>query len=248
MMLVGDVADARTPRPSHSLRVVSETWSFSFADPRGRFFCHGRDGRALLATDKAVLDAELAGEGPFRLRGPALGELELEPLGPPVSFEHGTRREWICRGSGRSAKGEKLDGYGAVAAGPGPLAGVALRRTLWLCIEGKLAISGLAERVASEDPHGAEWLEVHVARGTPIEPSRVADPRLSTTYDAEQRVLRAGLELWEDEIEGERERGGALRLAGETVAGGDLEGVAVTFMVWHRGEGQGVGCYTIERA
>ena len=150
--------------------------------------------------------------------------------------------------SSRSAANAKLEGYGLVARETDALAGLALRRSLWLCIDGKLAVSALAGRRLLSDPHGAEALEVHVARGAPLEAARVADPRLSSTYDGDGLLLRAGLELWEDEIEGERERGGALRLAGQTLARGRLDGAALAFMLWHWREERGVGCYAIEAA
>ncbi len=227
---------------------MSETWSFSFADEGAGYCCYGRDDRAVLLGDGAVERAELAGEGPFSLSGPGIGELSLEPLGPPIGFDGAARREWICRGSGRSAANAKLEGYGLVAQETDALAGLALRRSLWFCIDGKLAVSALAGRRLLSDPHGAEALEVHVARGEPLEAARVADPRLSSTYDGDGLLLRAGLELWEDEIEGQRERGGALRLAGETLATGRLDGAALAFMLWHWREERGVGCYAIEAA
>jgi hypothetical protein len=227
---------------------VSETWSFSFVDPRARFYVHGRDGRAAIAGQAGAAAIELTGEGPFTVRGGAVGELELEPLGGQVAFDGLSQHDWICRGRGRSASGAKLDGYGVLTRVGATAAPVALRRRVWLCIDGKLALSARAQRAGASDSHGAESLEVYLARGTPVEPARVADPRLSTTYDAGGHVIRAGLELWEDEIEDERERGGALRFAGETVATAELDDVACAFMVWHRGEDDGVGCYTLERS
>jgi hypothetical protein len=89
---------------------------------------------------------------------------------------------------------------------------------------------------------------VHVARGVPLESGLVADPRFSTSFDAEGRVLRAGLELWEEESEEARERGGALRLAGETVVSAELGNVSVAFLTWHQSERAGTGCYAIEHA
>ncbi len=227
---------------------MSDTWSFSFADEGTGYGCYGRDERAVVLGGGAVETAELTGTGPFNLRGAGLGELSLEPLGPPISFDGAARREWICQGRGRSAGNAKLEGYGIVAQETDVLAGLALRRSLWICVAGKLAVSALAGRRSPSDPHGAEALEVHVARGTPLEAALVADPRLSSTYDGDGVLLRAGLELWEDEIEGERERGGALRLAGETLATGRLDGAALAFMRWHWREERGVGCYAIEAA
>jgi len=220
---------------------VSEAWSFSLADRRSGLYCYGSHGRAVIAADGTRADAALSGEGPFTAAVEGLGEFELEALGAPVIFGQSRRREWICRIRGQSS------GYGSVALGAA-LGDLALRRSLWVCLAGELVVVGLAEAAGASVPHGEEELEVHVARGEPLEPAIVADPRLSSTYDSDGRVLRAGLELWEDETEGERERGGALRLTGERLASAQLDGVSVAFIAWHRSNHTGTGCYAIERA
>jgi hypothetical protein len=220
---------------------VSETWSFSLADPRAGLYCFATRGRALNAADGTRAAAGLDGEGPFTVAVDGIGEFTLEPLGAPAVFEREERREWICKLVGTPG------GYGAVARGA-DLDGLARRRSFWVCVEDALAVSGIAEATDESAPHGAEALEVHLARGMPLVPGLVADPRLSSSYDAEGRVLRAGLELWEEEIDEERERGGALRLAGESVASAQVEGLNVAFLRWHQAERSGTGCYAIERA
>lgn len=220
---------------------MSEAWSFSLADPRAGLYCYAAHGLALIATEGTRAEGKLAGEGPFTATVEGLGTFELEPLGPPAVFKQSERREWICRLSGTTS------GYASVALGAG-LGALARRRSFWVCVEGKLAVIGISQAPRESTPHGEDALEVHVARGMPLEPGLVADPRLSTSYDGEGRVLRAGLELWEEEIEGEGERGGVLRLAGESVVGAQLENVSVAFLGWHRSEQLGTGCYAIERA
>jgi hypothetical protein len=220
---------------------VSEAWSFSLADPRAGLYCYAAHGLAVIAPGSSRADAKLTGEGPFTAAVDGLGVFELEPLGPPAVYQQIARREWICRLSGTTS------GYASVALGA-ELGAPARQRRFWVCVEGKLAVIGISRGRRESTPHGEEELEVHVARGTPLEPGLVADPRLSTSYDGEGRVLRAGLELWEEEIEAERERGGALRLAGETVVGAELEKVSVAFLDWHRAEQIGTGCYAIEHA
>ncbi|MGD0198090.1 MAG: hypothetical protein ABSC56_09325 [Solirubrobacteraceae bacterium] len=228
---------------------MNESYSFSFADQRAGAYCCGSGGLALVVAGReGSVAAELAGEGPFAVRGPEVGEVALEPLGEGVTFDDGGPRRWACRARGKDARGAKIDGYGSVALGPTELAGTALLRNLWVCFGDELAISVLARRRAAQDEHGDEELAVVVGRGAPLALSLVADPRLSSTYGEDGHVLRAGLELWEDELEGERERGRALRLAGETLAVGELEGARVAFMVWRYGGREGIGCYTIERA
>ncbi|MDQ3850000.1 MAG: hypothetical protein M3296_05225, partial [Actinomycetota bacterium] len=78
------------------------------------------------------------------------------------------------------------------------------------------------------------------------EPVAVADPRLSTTYDARLRQRRAGLELWvEPEADWPR------RAAGEAVCGMTLDlGPArlfTSFFTWHMDGRPGIGRYDVLR-
>jgi len=78
------------------------------------------------------------------------------------------------------------------------------------------------------------------------EPLRIADPRLSTTYDGERRQRRAGLELWMDE-EGDVAR----RVAGEALCGTTLElgeqRLESAFFRWRMEGREGVGRYDVLR-
>ena len=74
----------------------------------------------------------------------------------------------------------------------------------------------------------------------------VDDPRLSTTYDADGRQRRAGLELWvgdSDQL--------AYRAAGEVVCGSTLELGALRLDAavfrWHSEGRSGIGRYDILR-
>ena len=227
---------------------MSDRYNFSFADARARSYCYARGGRALVPGRDGAVDVEITGDGPFAVHGVEVGAVELEPLGDAIVLGSNQWREWVCRARGKTLRGATIDGFGTVALGPSGLGDTALRRSLWVCVDTELAFLVSAERRHARDGHGDEKLAVVVARGTPLEPSAIADPRLSTSYDADGQVLRAGLELWEGEDTGERERSRALRLAGEAVASGELERTRVAFMVWRHAGREGIGCYAIERA
>ena len=74
----------------------------------------------------------------------------------------------------------------------------------------------------------------------------IADPRLSTTYDGEQRQQRAGLELWMTE-EGDHAR----RVAGEVLCGTTLDlgeqRLDSAFFAWRMEGREGVGRYDVLR-
>jgi hypothetical protein len=134
------------------------------------------------------------------------------------------------------------------------LEGVALRRAVWGCFGEELAFALSAERPRRARGHGDERLEAFVARGVPLGASAVHDPRLSSTYGPDGALLRAGIEFWE----GDEDEGRPLRIAGESVAVGELETtsagaaqrvlVSVAFLVFHHARAAGVGGYEIVRA
>ena len=74
----------------------------------------------------------------------------------------------------------------------------------------------------------------------------IADPRLSTTYDGEQRQRRAGLELWMDE-----EADFARRVAGEVLCGTSIDlgeqRLESAFFAWRMEGREGVGRYDVLR-
>jgi hypothetical protein len=78
------------------------------------------------------------------------------------------------------------------------------------------------------------------------EPVEIFDPRLSTTYDGEQRQRRAGLELWMTE-EGDFAR----RVAGEVLCGTTLDlgeqRLDSAFFAWRMEGREGVGRYDVLR-
>jgi hypothetical protein len=258
---VGIVRFYAVPR-CHTLPSVSEHLSFAFSDSAEGLHCHGSGGLALVlgAGTTTVVAAPIDGEqesGRFAIEIAGVCRAELEALGPPIVHGGGERRDWICRLGGTSAAGASLTGYGCVTAGAPVHGRVTLRRHIWICFADDLAFTLTAERRRAKDSHGDERVTAFVARGEPLAALQVADPRLSSTYGTDGRVLRAGLELWEDDDEdGDgavvRDRGGAFRIAGETVAAGEFAQhpelkTSVAFLVWHHNGREGVGSYAIDR-
>jgi len=99
---------------------------------------------------------------------------------------------------------------------------IELARTVSAWLEDGRAVTVAAVRPRAAGDHGAEALSAFVyeapAAGEPAAPSPVAEPRLSTTYDAEGRHVRSGAELWmgrEDEM--------PRRLAGVATCGTSLD-------------------------
>ena len=74
----------------------------------------------------------------------------------------------------------------------------------------------------------------------------VADPRLSTTYDADGRQRRAGLELWVTDEDGSRAAPPARSLCGTTLDLGRLR-LDCAFFRWRMDGREGVGRYDVLR-
>jgi hypothetical protein len=174
-------------------------------------------------------------------------DVVLAPLGGPAEFADGSC-EWLCRVSGQ-VDGEPIECLGQLLVGggspPADWRKTALVRDLSAWFDADLAFAVRARRPAKADAHDAETVEAVVLRGTPPEPIRVDEPRLSTSYDAVGRPRRAGLELWETE-----ESDFALRLAAETIGEGELTlpgGALVrsAFLRWRHDGLVGTGRYDI---
>lgn len=119
-----------------------------------------------------------------------------------------------------------------------------LARTVSAWFDDEHALSTVAIRPARAQSHADERVSAFVLAGEEIR--EVADPRLSTTYDADERQRAAGLELYvgaEDEF--------ALRVAGEVVAGTSLDlgrlRLDCAFFRWRMNGMAGVGRYDVLR-
>jgi hypothetical protein len=121
---------------------------------------------------------------------------------------------------------------------------LALARTLSAWIGADRAVLLSAARPARARGHGEEavagWL---VDAG---EPQPIKEPRLSTTYDADLRQQRAGLELWMDEESEYARRAAGEVLCGTTIELGDLR-LDTAFFAWRMEGREGVGRYDVMR-
>ena len=244
--------------------------SFSFSDPDAGLHCFGRSGESAVvlnssgASSRERVEVVQAEEG-FEVALGGRGDTLLAPLGPPIDFPEQGRSATLCLANGEAADGRPLNGFGCVWHGEGQLAGIARRRSIWICFGEDLAFALLAERTSREPGHD-EPVAAFVARGAPLAASALSEPLLSSTYrgdplagtphrggQAGGQLLRAGLELWEGEDAEARERSRALRIGGETIAAGELafqHGVTATaaFLIWHLEGRQGAGAYLDETA
>ena len=123
--------------------------------------------------------------------------------------------------------------------------GHALTRAVAIFL-GPVTLALSARRSPGARGHGEDLLSAVLVEGDPPAALEIADPRLSTTYDGDGRVIHCGLELWEGE-ESEFPR----RAAGEASAHGELThpGGATTrvaFLDCHGDGGRrGPGVYAI---
>lgn len=119
-----------------------------------------------------------------------------------------------------------------------------LARTLSAWFEDEQAVTAVAIRPAKAKSHADEHTSAFLLADDEVR--EVAEPRLSTTYDAQERQRAAGLELYvaaEDEF--------ARRVAGEVVAGTSLDlgrlRLDCAFFRWRMGGREGVGRYDVLR-
>jgi hypothetical protein len=241
------------------------SYSYSFSNPAAGWHCFGLDGGPVLVFGDGAVSSHTGAElvraepegGRWEISLARSFTAVLEALGPAIGFAAGSRREWLCRLSGSVRAGGAdvaLSGFGRVALGSADLDGVGLRRAVWGCFGEELAFALNAERPRRARGHGDERLEAFVARGAPLVASAVHEPRLSSTYGPDGALRRAGIEFWESD----EDEGRPLRIAGESVAVGELESVggggaqrtsvSVAFLVCHHAHATGVGSYEIVRA
>ncbi|MCP9488624.1 MAG: hypothetical protein MSC31_01955 [Solirubrobacteraceae bacterium MAG38_C4-C5] len=124
---------------------------------------------------------------------------------------------------------------------------LSLTRTLTAWVGEDCGLSLVAARPAKARAHADELIDAMLLEGGPDVPATVVDePRLSTTYDAEGRMRRAGLELYATpETEAARRLHGEL-LCGTTVDLGRLR-LDASFFRWEMDGREGVGRYDIVR-
>ena len=160
--------------------------------------------------------------------------------------------EHLCRVEGHVTLGSsrrqvRCLGQRGHGWGPSPWKRIELARTVSAWLEGPLGLALSAARPAGAAGHDEEAVSAFLAEpGDGSGPIPVAEPRLSTTYDAGGRQRRAGLELWMSE-EDELPR----RIAGEVACGTSLElgrlRLDCSFFRWSMEGRTGAGRYDILR-
>ena len=195
-------------------------------------------GEQLTAAPAPALTGE---DGDWLLSAGDAYELTLKAGGEPAALADGTRI-WLCRATGTIGD-RQLDGLATLCRGPaGP---DAVERSLAILFEDQLGFALTARGPRDERGHDAEQVEAVRFRGEPLEPSTIEKPRLSTTFDADGRLTRAGIELWET-----ADAEFALRIGGEALAHGELlhpDGARtqIAFVSWHHDGHRGPGSYAI---
>jgi hypothetical protein len=184
-------------------------------------------------------------------------ELDLEALTPPLEMEAGGVRgyEQVCRVEGTvalgdgerrvSCLGQRGHGWGAV-----DWERIALARTVSAWWDPGHALALSAVRPAGAEHHDQEQLTAYLVEargdGEAAEVRAVNQPRLSTTYDAEGRHRRAGLELWLAEDDEVPRRAAGTAACGTTLELGRLR-LDCAFFDWRMEGRSGVGRYDVLR-
>ena len=203
-----------------------------------------RAWRLQYAGDDAAFDLELEATGTVAELDP---EHDVARAGGMAGYEQPVRV------TGSASVGDtraEIDGLGqrGHSWGAPDWDRIELARTVSAWLGDDLAVSLTAIRPAGKRDHAAEAVAAAVLeRGEDGEARtlEVADPRLSTTYDASGRQRRAGLELWIEED------GWPRRAAGEIACGTSLDlgrlRLDCAFFRWRMEGREGFGRYDVLR-
>jgi hypothetical protein len=202
-----------------------ERWAVGFAHPSG----YGFELRFAGVGDPVVFDPE----GEFVQ---ATGAQEYERLchvtGTVTAGGHGIAVDCL---------GQRGHRWGA-----SPTDRLKLVRRVGLWLEEDLAVVVGAARVGRAGPEG-EVIDAFVLEGDPPVPGAIDEARLSTTYDAEPRPVRASLELWPSADADMPRRAAGRAIATAAVAGDDSREHLSTFFEWWMEGRAGLGHYALVR-
>jgi hypothetical protein len=204
-----------------------------------------RAWRLHFASDEASFDLDLH----------ALGAVaELAPDDPVARAGGMAGFDQACRVTGIATVGGRrlsVDGRGqrGHSWGAPDWDRIALARTVSAWLDDEVAVALTAIRPAGAAHHEEERVAATILDRDPESGAErakaVADPRLSTTYDADGRQRTAGLELYEDEESFPR------RAAGEVVCGTTLDlgrlRLDCAFFRWRMEGRAGIGRYDVLR-
>ena len=181
-------------------------------------------------------------------------DLEFTAVSPPAELaeDHPAARqggmaghERLCHVTGTAA-GRPIDclGQRGRSWGTADWSRIALTRSVSAWLEDGSSLTVAAVRPAGAENHADEatWGALLDAEGT----IPLADPRVSTTYDADGHQRRAGLELWVGEEDDYPRRGAGQVLCGSSVELGQLR-LDCAFFVWQLDGREGVGHYDMVR-
>jgi hypothetical protein len=203
-----------------------------------------------VTVDAVTLTTEAPLSG-WSLRWEGRLDLRVSALSPPVETSIGglDGYEQLCRVEG-TATVDDAERRVSCLGQRGHNWGVAdwdrmdLARTVCAWWDEDHALMLTAIRPAGAEHHDAEEIAAHLLEG---EPATVADPRLSTTYDAEGHQRRAGLELYVTGEDDEYPR----RVAGEVTCGTSLDlgrlRLDCAFFEWRTEGRAGTGRYDLLR-
>ena len=153
--------------------------------------------------------------------------------------------EQLCRVTGTAA-GRPIEclGQRGRSWGTADWSRIALTRSVSAWLEDGSSLTVAAVRPAGAENHAEEaiWGALLDAEGA----VPLADPRVSTTYDADGHQRRAGLELWVGEEDDYPRRGAGQVLCGTSVELGQLR-LDCAFFVWQLDGREGVGRYDLVR-
>jgi hypothetical protein len=202
-----------------------------------------RAWRLHYAADEATLDVDLRAVGAIAALDP---DHAAAKAGGMTGFDQAVRVAGTATVGGRRVP---IDGLGQRARswGAPDWDRIALARTVGAWLDDDLALSLTAIRPASAKHHDEERVAATILDRDPesgdARATAVAEPRLSTTYDADGRQLAAGLELFVDADTIPR------RAAGEIVCGTTLDLGRLTlhcaFFRWHMEGRAGIGRYDV---
>jgi hypothetical protein len=201
-----------------------------------------------------------SGDGGFRLRFSALGPpLELGPAEPAARAAGMQGYEQLCRVEGEVTTGSgrrevRSLGQRGHSWGTADWEGIERAATVSAWLAPDLGLTVQAVRPAGQDGQDEEAVSALLLEpadeGPGLEVRRFDPARVSTTYDAQGRQRRVGLELWpeqqDDEDPGLPRRAFGELLCGTTLDLGRLR-MDAAFFGWRMEGVEGVGRYDLLR-
>jgi hypothetical protein len=202
-----------------------------------------RAWRLHYASDEVMFDVDLRAVGAIAALDP---DDPAARAGGMTGFDQAVRVAGTATIGGRRVAIDGLGQRGRSWGAP-DWNRIALARTVGAWLDDDLAVSLTAVRPAGAKHHDEERVAATILDHDPesgtARATAVAEPRLSTTYDADGRQLAAGLELFVDEDAIPR------RAAGEVVCGTTLDLGRLTlhcaFFRWRMEGRTGIGRYDV---